>query len=115
MSKTYTDETIHELLPDTTLAGIRGAIADGMPARKIGRTWLYDEDSVRAWLGHREKPTPATAQPQPARLPEVPDHIGDLGDDPPPPSPRAGAKPNKRRYSVDEFAAMERKARKVGG
>lgn len=77
---TYTMDNIHELLPRTTPAGIRKAIQrEGLPAVKIGRTWLFDEEAVRKWIQRDASPRPAK------RVRHVPDnpanYLDEIGDD----------------------------------
>jgi excisionase family DNA binding protein len=65
---TYTLDTIGELLPDTTKTSIRKAIREqGLPAVKIGKTWLFDADAVRRWL-QRDTVPAQTAKPKRARV-----------------------------------------------
>jgi hypothetical protein len=53
---TYTHENIDELLPGMSLKSLRRAMADdGLPGRKIGRKYFFDEAAVRSWLAGRDQ------------------------------------------------------------
>jgi hypothetical protein len=47
---TYTHETIGELLPHLTPRKVPSAVKAGLPGRKIGKVWYFDEDAVRQWM-----------------------------------------------------------------
>lgn len=47
---TYTQKTITDLLPGVTMAGLRTAMEQGLPGKKIGRNYYFDGEAVRTWL-----------------------------------------------------------------
>lgn len=57
MSRTLTLETItKDFFFGAPISAIRSAVKHGgLPGRKIGRQWYFDEQAVRDWLARREQ------------------------------------------------------------
>jgi hypothetical protein len=76
---TYTQDTIHELLPKLNKRQIASAVHRGLPAQKIGRNWYFDAEAVRAWLsGKPAQPDKRAARAAKADDPaKYPDEVGE--------------------------------------
>lgn len=61
-----TMETIGSIFPGAKRAAIIRAVKEqGLPGRKVGREWYFDEDAVRAWMArpcHRAEDCPDAAE-----------------------------------------------------